>query len=551
MQLSGRKWDFTKKEIALKRISILEPFFSVYQYTGNRPKRPEDTTYVEPVINDSILKWNPQGWKLTAGEFTIEGGTIKANAQTNRDPYYFFDSRNIMFTNLNTSLTDIRLADDTISARLNLQTDERSGLKIRSLKADFAMHPQGMVFNNLDILTNKSHLRNYFAMRYEEFDDMSDFIGKVRMDGRLIDSEVDSDDIAFFAPGLKDLKKKIQLSGSVTGSVSNLTTKGMQLRAGKNTVLIGDLKIVGLPDIEKTFIDFKSNDFRTTYADAIAFVPAIKTINDPRLDRLGFVKFKGYFTGFITDFFTSGLINTGLGDISGELYMKVPEKTAAVYHGNLTTPGFNLGQLLDYDKLGKISFQGNVKGNGFSLKGLTAELDGNVRYLDFNDYRYSNLKVKAALAKRLFNGDFIANDTNLHAKLTGLIDFRQATPKFDFTASIDQSNLKRLKLYKEDIDFNGQVLFNFTGATIDSFLGAAKIFNASIYRDGQRLSFDSLVLESSTFGTDRKSIKIASNEFEALLLGDFSIKDLPNAFQLFLNRYFPTYIMPPKASHEK
>ncbi|MEO6916155.1 MAG: translocation/assembly module TamB domain-containing protein, partial [Chitinophagaceae bacterium] len=548
LQLSGRKWDLAKKEIDLNRVSILEPFFSVYQYQGNRPKRPVDTTYIEPVFNDSTLKWNPEGWKLTASEFIVQGGTVKASAQTKRNPYYYFDSRNILFTNLNSTFTNIRLSDDTVFARLNLQTDERSGFKIRSLKADLAMDPQGMVFNNLDIRTNKSHLSNYFAMRYQQFDDMSDFVEKVRMDGRLIDSEIDSDDIAFFAPELKDLKKKIQLSGAVVGSVSNLSTKNMELKAGKSTVLIGDLKIVGLPDISKTFIDFKSNDFRTTYADAIAFFPNLKKINDPRLDRLGFLKFKGYFTGFITDFITSGFINTGLGDVSGELYLKIPDKGLAVYNGKITTSGFNIGQLLAYEALGKISFQGDVKGNGFNLRGLTAELDGKVKYLDFNDYRYSNLKIKATLAKRLFNGDLIANDTNLHAKLNGLIDFRQATPKFDFTANIDQSNLKRLKLYKEDIDFNGQVLFNFTGATIDSFLGAAKIYDASVYRDGQRLSFDSLVLESSIFATDRKSVKVSSNEFEALLLGDFSIKDLPNAFQLFLNRYFPSYILPPTQS---
>jgi hypothetical protein len=550
LQLNGKSWDLNNKKVDITRVSILEPFFSVYQYKGNRPKKPVDTAYQEPplVLNDSTLKWNPENWDIRIASFDIEGGAVKSTAQTNRLPYYYFDSRNIHFKNLDASFKDIRLNKDTINAVAELKTEERSGFQVRSLKASYSLHPQGMIFRNLDIYTNKSHLADYFAMRYESFDDLSDFIEKVRMTGTFRNSLVHSDDIAFFAPELKDLKKEIRMQGDVVGSVSNLSTRNMQLRAGKNSLLVGDLKMVGLPDINKTFIDFKSSDFQTTYADAVAFVPAIKKITEPRLDRLSFLKFKGYFTGLITDFITSGEITTGLGTLTGEVNMRIPENGQSGYSGRIKTNDFNLGSLLDYPQLEKIAFDGKVQGVGFNLKGLTAELDGNVRKLDFNGYRYSNLRVKGTLAKRLFNGEFVANDTNLHASLNGLIDFRQAEPRFDFAATIEQSNLKRLKLYKEDIDFNGDVRFNFTGSNIDNFLGSARILNAAVYRDGQRLSFDSLVLESSVFGTNSKSIKVASNEFEALLLGEFSIKDLPNAFQVFLNRYYPSYILPPKAS---
>lgn len=223
--------------------------------------------------------------------------------------------------------------------------------------------------------------------------------------------------------------------------------------------------------------------------------------------------------------------------------MKLSASQSTIYSGKINTSGFNIGSFLDNSQLGKISFNGNIKGRGFNLKTLQAELDGDVRSIEFKNYKYSNLKVKGTLAKRLFNGQFIANDTNLTAYLNGLIDFNEAQPKFDFTATIEKLNLKRLHLYKEDIDFNGHILANFTGSTIDNFLGSAKIFNASVYRDGHRLSFDSLTVESTLVGNS-KSIIVLSNEFEAMLVGDFLIKELPNAFQVFLNRYYPSYINP-------
>jgi hypothetical protein len=159
--------------------------------------------------------------------------------------------------------------------------------------------------------------------------------------------------------------------------------------------------------------------------------------------------------------------------------------------------------------------------------------------------------VKGTIAKRLFNGDIEMNDSNLVAHLNGLVDMSQAQPRFDLTASIGKSNLKRLKLYTDDIDFNGDILFNFTGSNIDNFLGSAKIFNSSIYKDGQRISFDSLTLESNIIGKS-KSISVLSNEFDAMLVGEFSIIELPNAFQVFLNRYFPELHQPfPQNAHKR
>ena len=67
--------------------------------------------------------------------------------------------------------------------------------------------PRAMEFNALDIRTNKSHLTNYFVMRYNNFDDMGSFISKVHMQGMFNNAVIHSDDIAFFAPALESWKK--------------------------------------------------------------------------------------------------------------------------------------------------------------------------------------------------------------------------------------------------------------------------------------------------------------------------------------------------------
>ena len=540
LHLDARELDINKKLININSIDIVEPIFSIYNYPGRRKYRPAATVRD---ASDTSLYWNPGGWKITATSLTIKDGAFKDQKKSKRADYYYFDAQHLQFTNINGRFNNLVFEKDTISAAATLTTKERSGFEVKAFKANMKWHPRAMEFNSLDIRTNKSRLTNYFVMRYNNFDDMGDFIEKVRMQGSFKNAVIHSDDIAYFAPALKDWHKEIFVTGALHGTVADLKGKGVLIKAGNSSTLNGDISLKGLPDIDKTFIDFKSNDFRTTYADMVAIVPKLKTIDEPRLDRLQYIRFRGNFTGFIKDFVTTGTIETGLGTVVADVNMKFPEEGKPTYTGKISSAGFKLGSFVDYDKLGNIAFNVGIQGSSFNLKDIQAKLDGTVSNLDFNDYAYKNIKVNGTLSRRLFNGELHTNDDNLGLSLNGLVDFSKTDPRFNFFASVDKANLKRLKLYKDDIDFNGNLRFDFTGDNIDDFLGTAKIYDAAVFKNGLRISFDSLTIDSKKAGNS-KSIVIESNEFDAALAGEYSIKELPAAFQIFLNRYYPSYIKP-------
>ena len=105
---------------------------------------------------------------------------------------------------------------------------------------------------------------------------------------------------------MKTWKKKISLKGKIRGTIDDLVGKDLNVRAGNSTVLNGDISMTGLPDINETFIDFKANDFRTTYNDAVSIIPAMRRVTNPDLRKIQYVNFKGSFTGFIRDFVTFG-----------------------------------------------------------------------------------------------------------------------------------------------------------------------------------------------------------------------------------------------------
>ncbi|NML22130.1 hypothetical protein HHL16_14700 [Pseudoflavitalea sp. G-6-1-2] len=544
LDIDAEMVSLAKKQLWLRSVNIDKPLFAIYNYVGNRPDslRPKSVDTI--IVNDpNKLRWNAGNWDIRIAQLNLNNGTFKSDVNTERKPYDYFDGAHIQFSDIEANFKNVRFQQDSITAVMNLSTKERSGLVVKHLKANFKAHPEAMEFNNLDLETNRSHLHRYFAMRYNTFDDMSDFISKVRMEGDFDEAYLESDDIAYFAPELKEWKKKVRINGKIKGPIENLVARKITIEAGQNAYLNGNISLKGLPDIDKTFIDFEATDFRTTYKDAIAIIPQLRTITQPRLDRIEFLRFRGNFTGFVKDFVTYGTIETNLGTIVSDVNMKFPDKGHTSYVGNLNTSNFQLGEFINVPQIGKISFKGKVNGQGLRTGNLNAKLDGNIASFDAYGYVYHDIIVKGTVAKRLFNGELNVADSNLTAKLNGLVDFSKAVPEFNFDADISKASLKNLKLTKDSIDGYGKFKFDFTGNNIDNFLGTARIYDASVFKNGRRISFDSLSVESKVMGNN-KVITVLSNEFDAALVGDFSIMELPAAFQSFLNKYYPSYIKP-------
>jgi hypothetical protein len=542
LNLDADEINFSKKAVDIKLLAITKPFVQLYNYNGNNPVQ---TTAPRKAV-DTFLKWNQAGWNMHIGILKIEDGIFKNDNQSPESLLASFDGRHIEFTSANAVLTNVRWDKDTITSHLEIETKERSGFVVKKLTSDAKFTPQEMAFTNLDALTNNSHIHDYFGMSYDDLKSMKDFIHAVNMQGDFDESEIDSDDIAFFAPELKKWKKKFILRGKVRGTVDALVGREMLVKAGNSTLLDGDISLTGLPDINQTFIDLKANDFRTTYGDAVTIIPAMRKATNPDLKKIQYVNFKGNFTGFIRDFVTFGTIKTNLGTVAADINMKLPPGHEPVYSGNFSTDNFRLGEFIDDKTLGTVSLSATVKGSGFSDETRNMLVDGTIRFIDYKNYRYQNIGMKGRFDKKLFQGLASMRDDNVDLDLNGKIDFNGKTPLFDVKADITHSNLKKLGLTKDNISFRGKFDLNFSSNSIDNFIGTARINNGELMKDGKLLPFDSLTVASWNDENGVKNLFITSNEFDGKVVGDFKLNELPSAFSFLLNKYYPAYIKAPE-----
>src|SRR5205085_11964659 len=126
----------------------------------------------------------------------------------------------------------------------------------------------------------------------------------------------------------------------------------------------------------------------------ITFFPALRNITSPNVRALSYLRFKGSFTGFVNDFVSYGTIQTALGTLTTDINMKLPKGGEAVYSGTLETDGFQLGTLINDNKLGIVDFHGDIKGRSFDWNKINLNIDGIIHRIYYDGYTYQNIKGK-------------------------------------------------------------------------------------------------------------------------------------------------------------
>lgn len=531
--------DFNKGSINLHSIIIEKPKVILDNYVALRPLKLK-----KPKKLDSVSRLNPADLFVKVALFKINNGTFISNANQFK-PVSFFDGEHIDFNKINGTFKNILLLKDTLTANLDLNCKERSGLNVKQLKAKYKVNPQIMEFSNLNLETNNSKLGNYYAMKFKRFnEDFSNYISNVVMLADFNGATVHSSDIAFFAPALNTINRNILLSGKYNGTVADFNITNLFAKSGASIVR-GNLKMKGLPNFEQTLISLNNGAVYTNASDLKMYIPLLKTFTNPNIAALGNIIYRGSFNGYYNNFKTKGNLSTNLGAVYSDLELKFIPKKEPTYTGFVNTQQFNLGKFINSTLLGNIAFQGKVSGSSFTLNKMKTTFDGDIKKLDLNNYTYTNITTLGTFEKQAFNGQVKIADPNLDFIGIMQIDLTEAKPKFNLFADILKSNYKELKLTPHlNLQVTGTLDVNLKGTNIDNFEGEAKLMNAVVKNNNESIKFDSLVL-ASNWVNNKKQLQLKGTDFSTKINGDFSIMGLPASFQSFLHKYYPAYILEP------
>lgn len=533
--------------IRFTRVSLENTRFNLVQYKNEKEL---NLQFIIDAFDDGkkTKKENTPPFTIKANNLVLKNVDFSYHYQNDTSSFKGVNFDHIHLKNINGDLKNIKIIDDSISTYINaLSFKDHSGFEIKKLNTDFVISPKVLICYDLNLMTNESNIKGQLKFETTSWDDYNDFEEKVLMSGHFFNSKLNFGDIAYFTEELEGINKFIEFNGNVKGTVANLKGNNMDIRFGKSSHLVGNIKMSGLPDIETTFIQLKLKEFTTNTQDleGIPIPPftSNKHIELPQnFNKLGTIKFKGDFTGFQSDFTAYGNIETDLGAISMDIELKQEENSPPKYNGNLKSNNFNLGHFYGIDDvLTHITLDVDIEGQGLDQDNVNATVKGKINELICFNYPYKNLNVEGDFSKNIFSGKFDVNDDNLNLKYSGEIDFTNRLPAFNFNTNIGFANLSKLNIIKSNQNrwLSTNADFNFIGDNIDNIIGTIELKN-TVYKDSANtVKLNKVELNSLKIGNLRDLI-VKSDALDARISGNFSLLDLEDDFYELISQYIPS-----------
>ena len=448
------------------------------------------------------------------------------------------------FKNLNIDANHFQILGPEVSASINkMSFASERGINVEQLETEFKYTKQRMSFDSLYISTHGSHLKGNLVFNYER-KDFADFLNKVNLTAEFNESKVAFDEINMlydqFGRG-----KEVNFSSKVSGVLNDLNTEELFLQSD-NTGIRGDFNFKNLFSRAEPFALLANmRNVTSSYYELRSLMPNILGKSLPSsFQKLGQFTIRGDATITETSINAKVNLNTAIGSSYADLVLtNVNNIDNATYEGFVSLIDFDLGDFVENERLGKTSLDFNVEGKGFVQETLNTEVIGEVYSVTFNNYEYNDLKVSGILKEQLFDGTLLSNDENLKFSFKGLADFGENRNDFNFIASVDYADLKKLNFINDSISiFKGNVNMNVTGNTLDNLVGDIN-FTKTVFENKNDTYYFEDFKVSSTFENDStRIIDINSPDIiTGYMKGNFRVKELGKLVQNSLGSIYTNY----------
>jgi len=449
--------------------------------------------------------------------------------------------------NININAEDIHIYNDSINGNiLRFSAHEKCGFNLENIKTIANVGPHHLILTDLSLTTAKSLASLNLDFHYPSWSAYLNYIDDVFMNINISSSKINMEDIAFFAPALQGMDNLIKISGHVKGPVTNLIGEGLKLQYAQSTLFRGDVKMKGLPDIYKTFLDVDVNAFTTTLDDVKAFeLSEGKTMKEYPgiLEELGLIRVSGTFTGFYDDFKTNSELLSDIGILNTDAQFTNDANDGLIhYKGNIEAHNLDLGLITNMEsEFGNVDFDIELEGKGLSLETVDSRIVGQITNMNFGGNRLNSIYVDAFVKEREFLGLLDIEDDLISSSFIGKINFDSINPEFNFELNLHDVKLGKLGLLEVDssASLSSKISVNFKGSRIDSIIGGVLIDKTRLAYKGQEYKIDSLYLKALKLPDveDGRQFIVSSDFLNGVVKGTYRLIHIPQIIEDFAQKY--------------
>ena len=380
-----------------------------------------------------------------------------------------FSADDINARNISAHIIINRITDDSLNVKVKrIAFDERCGFKLKSLSLSaIACRTKTKIENfKLELpatLIQIPSLQASYRMKNGQIE-----MPTLQFDGSIKAPYISPSDLAVFVPTLTRLNMRPALDIQFNGTGSSLTVNKISINTTD-----GSLQLVangGVKNYPANPSWYTNIDQLKAGQQAISNIYAVATgKNVPNIiERLGNVQITGYVGGDKKNIASEGKLNTSPGNLTLAFDKRGDKITA-----HMETVRFNIGSLVNDNKLGYISANLNVHGS--SKDNFAAQ--GRVYDFDYNGYKYRSLNLNATYRNKRLEGKANIDDPNVQLTAIGTFVNNGAKPNLQLKANIAhfEPNTLRLTDKWQQTAFAANIACDIKGSDINNADGSIEL----------------------------------------------------------------------------
>lgn len=380
-----------------------------------------------------------------------------------------FSADDINARNISAHIIINRITDDSLNVKVKrIAFDERCGFKLKSLSLSaIACRTKTKIENfKLELpatLIQIPSLQASYRMKNGQIE-----MPTLQFDGSIKAPYISPSDLAVFVPTLTRLNMRPALDIQFNGTGSSLTVKKISINTTD-----GSLQLVangGVKNYPANPSWYTNIDQLKAGQQAISNIYAVATgKNVPNIiERLGNVQITGYAGGDKKNIVSEGKLHTSPGNLTLAFDKRGDKITA-----HMETVRFNIGSLVNDNKLGHISANLNVHGS--SKDNFAAQ--GRVYDFDYNGYKYRSLNLNATYRHKRLEGKANIDDPNVQLTAIGTFVNNGAKPNLQLKANIAhfEPNTLRLTDKWQQTAFAANIACDIKGSDINNADGSIEL----------------------------------------------------------------------------
>ena len=389
--------------------------------------------------------------------------------------------------------SNLEIRNDSVLGKVHsLRGIDRSGLVLNNAKGDVLFCEKCLNVDSLILCTNESYADLDLRFDYNNSSAYYEFVDSVYITGNIRESTILLSDLKYFAWVLEKMPDKLVFTCDYTGTVSDFRVRDFDMLYGNQTHMFADISLKGLPDFFNTYFDIDIESLETSYDDIVSVAIPSSSITVPlpeMLSKMGIITTSGSFQGLPNDFTTSFRLDTEIGDILADVYLKTNENPA--YSFIIATDDLKVDQILKNSGLADVTMNFEMHGTGLEVKDTDFDAVVDFKSFKFKGNEFNDVVINSQFKNRRLDLDYNINHKYLMLDMTAAVDLNSEKPEYFVKADIKDADLVNLHL--SDFDtimlLSSNLDLNFSGDELDNILGYLDIKNTS-YNNGAKFKMD-------------------------------------------------------------